>query len=139
MSADTCVLVVDDEQLIALGLRLTLGEMGIDVCGTAATADKAIELARIHKPGIILMDVRLRGEGDGVDAAIEIYRTLNAAVIFITGSREPETVARIHEDHPAAILFKPILPVHLREAIERVRRRDDPQASDQHSQHGPVT
>jgi two-component system, response regulator PdtaR len=126
MSTDTCVLVVDDEQLIALSLRLTLEEMGIEVCETAATARKAVELAQRHKPGIVLMDVRLRGEGDGVDAAIEIYRTLNAAVIFITGSREPETVARIHLDHPAAILFKPILPIHLREAIEKVRRRNDP-------------
>jgi two-component system, response regulator PdtaR len=124
MSADTCVLVVDDEHLIALSLRLTLEEMGIEVCGTAATAVKAVELAQRHKPGIILMDVRLRGEGDGVDAALEIYRTLNAAVIFITGSREPETVARIHQDHPAAILFKPILPIHLREAIEKVRQRN---------------
>jgi two-component system, response regulator PdtaR len=125
MSADTCVLVVDDEHLIALSLRLTLEEMGIEVCGTAATAVKAVELTQRHKPGIILMDVRLRGEGDGVDAALEIYRTLNAAVIFIMGSREPETVARIHQDHPAAILFKPILPIHLREAIAKVRQRND--------------
>jgi|tagenome__1003787_1003787.scaffolds.fasta_scaffold20816479_2 DNA-binding NarL/FixJ family response regulator len=123
MNANSCVLVVDDEQLIALGLRLTLEEMGIDVCGIAATADMAIELAQIHKPGIILMDVRLRGNGDGVDAALEIYRTLDVAVIFITGSREPETVERIHQDHPAAILFKPILPIHLKEAIEKVLQR----------------
>ena len=59
-----------------------------------------------------------------MDAALEIYRTLNAAVIFITGSREPETVARIQQDHPAAILFKPILPIHLSEAIEKVRQRN---------------
>jgi DNA-binding NarL/FixJ family response regulator len=124
MSADSCVLVVDDEQLIALSLMLVLEEMGITVCATAATAAKAIELAQIHRPTIILMDVRLKGEGDGVDAALEIHRTVNeAAVIFITGSREPETVARIHQDHPAEILFKPILPIHLIEAIERVRLR----------------
>jgi len=124
MSTDTCVLVVDDEQLIALSLRLALEEMGIEVCGMAATAVKAVELAHRHKPSIILMDVRLKGEGDGVDAALQIYRTLNAAVIFITGSREPETVARIQQDHPAAILFKPILPIHLSEAIEKVRQRN---------------
>src|SRR3954453_16356207 len=123
MSADTCVLVVDDEQLIALGLRMTLEDMGIEVCGMAATADKAVELGRLHQPGIILMDVRLRGRRDGVDAALEIHRTLDVAIIFITGSREPETVERIHQDHPAAILFKPILPIHLKEAIEKVLQR----------------
>jgi two-component system, response regulator PdtaR len=122
MSADTCVLVVDDEQLIALSLTLTLEEMGIEVCGTAATAVKAVELADRHRPGIILMDVRLKGDKDGVDAALAIHEIFEASVIFITGSREPETVARIRQDHPAAILFKPILPVHLHEAIEQVRQ-----------------
>jgi two-component system, response regulator PdtaR len=121
MSADTCVLVVDDEQLIALSLRMTLEDMGIEVCGMAATADKAVELARLHQPGIILMDVRLRGRRDGVDAALEIHRTLDVAIIFITGSREPETLERIRLDNPEVILFKPILPVHLREAIKQVR------------------
>jgi DNA-binding NarL/FixJ family response regulator len=96
MSADTCVLVVDDEQLIALSLRMTLEEMGIKVCGMAATADKAVELARLHRPTIVLMDVRLRGQADGVDAALEIHRILGSSIIFITGSREPGTVERIH-------------------------------------------
>ena len=122
MSADTCVLVVDDEQLIALSLTMTLEEMGIEVCGTAATALKAVEMANRHRPGIILMDVRLKGEKDGVDAALAIHEIFEASVIFITGSREPETVARIQQDHPAAILFKPILPVHLHEAITQVRQ-----------------
>jgi DNA-binding NarL/FixJ family response regulator len=122
MSADTCVLVVDDEQLIALSLTMTLEEMGIEVCGTAATALKAVEMANRHRPGIILMDVRLKGEKDGVDAALAIHEIFEASVIFITGSREPETVARIQQDHPAAILFKPILPVHLHEAIAQVRQ-----------------
>ena len=122
MSAETCVLIVDDEQLIALSLTMTLEEMGIEVCGTAATALKAVEMANRHRPGIILMDVRLKGEKDGVDAALAIHEIFEASVIFITGSREPETVARIRQDHPAAILFKPILPVHLHEAIEQVRQ-----------------
>lgn len=125
MSPETCVLIVDDEHLIALSLSLVLEEMGIVVCGTAATAVKAVELAKRHRPSIILMDVRLKGEEDGVDAALAIHEVFEASVIFITGSREPETVARIRKDHPAAILFKPILPVHLHEAIEKVRRGRD--------------
>lgn len=123
MSTDSCVLVVDDEHLIALSLMLAVEEMGIEVCGMAATARKAVELALLHRPAIILMDVRLKGPGDGVDAALEIRQTLETAIIFITGSREPETVARIQRDHPAEILFKPILPIHLKEAIERVWRQ----------------
>lgn len=118
-----CVLVVDDEQLIALGLSVALRDMGLRVCGTAATAAKAVELAREHRPSLVLMDVRLKGPTDGVDAAIEIHRTVGSQVIFITGSREPETVERIRQDHPAGVLFKPILPVHLEAEIARVLRR----------------
>ena len=120
---DTCVLVVDDEQLIALGLTLTLQQMGLRVCGIASTAAKAVELAQTHRPSLVLMDVRLKGEADGVEAAQEIHRLLGTPVIFITGSREPETVERIGQDHPAGVLFKPILPIHLREEVERVLQR----------------
>ena len=116
----TRVLVVDDEELIALALTFTLDTMGLRVCGTAATAAQAIEMAQQHRPSLVLMDVRLKGQADGVDAAIEIHRTVGAAVIFITGSREPETVERIRQDHPAGVLFKPILPIHLKTEIHRV-------------------
>lgn len=123
MDEITCVLVVDDEELIALALTLTLGSMGLRVCGTAATAAQAVEMAQEHRPSLVLMDVRLKGHADGVDAAIEIHRTVGARVIFITGSREPETVERIRQDHPTGILFKPILPVHLKTEIEKALGR----------------
>jgi DNA-binding NarL/FixJ family response regulator len=123
MSDDTCILVVDDEVLIAMSLTVTLEEIGLRVCGRAATAAKAVELACKHRPKIVLMDVRLKGEADGVDAALEIHRLTGSQVIFITGSREPETLERINQDHPAAILFKPILPIHLTTAVEKVLGR----------------
>ena len=119
----TCVLIVDDEQLIALGLMVTLRDMGLRICGTAATAEQAIKLAQQHRPSLVLMDVRLKGQADGVEAASEIHRTGGAQVIFITGSREPETVERIRSDHPAGILFKPILPLQLKMEIDKVLGR----------------
>ena len=63
------VLIVEDEQLIAMGLSAQIEDMGLQVCGTADTAEGAVSQARTHRPAIILMDVRLRGELDGVDAA----------------------------------------------------------------------
>ena len=111
-----CVLIVDDEFLIADTLSLQVEDMGYDVCGTAATAQAAVELAQAHRPGVVLMDVRLKGQADGVDAALEIHRTVGSKVIFITGSREPATMARIEMDHPAAVLFKPIYGQQLRNA-----------------------
>jgi DNA-binding NarL/FixJ family response regulator len=112
------VLVVDDEFLIAQGLRLQVEDMDLAVCGTAATADDAVALAQAHRPEIVLMDVRLHGEKDGVDAALAIHDTVGSKVIFITGSREQSTLDRIQLDHPAGVLFKPISERQLRSAID---------------------
>ena len=112
------VLVVDDEALIAECLCMQLEEFGMTVCGTAATADDAVALAQKYRPLIVLMDMRLRGAKDGVDAALAIHRAVGSRVIFITGSREPATMARIQLDHPSAVLFKPITDRQLRTAVE---------------------
>jgi CheY-like chemotaxis protein len=103
-----CALVVDDQALIADLWCILLEDMGLQVCGVAPTAANAIALAQQHRPRVIIMDVRLRGEQDGVDAALAIHESLGSKVIFITGSREPETMARIRLDTPAAVLFKPV-------------------------------
>jgi DNA-binding NarL/FixJ family response regulator len=112
------ILVVDDEFLIAEGLCAQIEDIGMKVCGTADTADKAISLAQEYRPSVVLMDMRLRGQGDGVDAALVIHATVGSKVIFITGSREPATIARIQLDHPLAILYKPISFQQLRAALE---------------------
>jgi CheY-like chemotaxis protein len=103
-----CVLVVDDEVLIAELWSMTLQDMGLTVCGIAVTAEIAVTMARAHRPKVVLMDVRLRGKLDGVDAAIAIHEHVGSKVIFITGSREASTLARIQLDHPTAVLFKPV-------------------------------
>lgn len=116
------VLIVDDDFLIAEYLREVVEDAGCRVCATAATAEDAVAEALRFKPDVVLMDVRLRGHGDGVDAAIRIHTRLGTPVVFITGSNEPETMRRIHADHPRGILVKPILPeqlvASLRDVIE---------------------
>ena len=113
-----CVAVVDDEVLIAMGLSEQVEGLGMPVCGTAATADEAVALAQAKRPAVVLMDVRLQGDKDGVDAAIAIHETVGSKVIFVTGSREPATMERISKDHPAGVLFKPISDWQLRQAID---------------------
>ena len=112
-------LIVDDEFLIAEGLRMQLEDMGLNVCGVAATADAAVAMAILHRPEVILMDVRLAGDGDGVDAALAIHEQVGSKVIFVTGSREPSTLARIEQDHPAGVLFKPIYGRQLQNAVHK--------------------
>ena len=102
------VLIVEDEYVIAMGLSAQIEDMGLSVCATADTADAAVTQARMHRPAIILMDVRLKGERDGVDAALAIHDSVGSKIIFITGSREQKTIDRISLDHPFAMLFKPV-------------------------------
>lgn len=116
-NANIRVLIVEDEFLIAEGLRIQLQGMGLEVCGVADTAEEAVALAREHDPRLVLMDMRLRGDLDGVDAAIAIHEQVGARVIFVTGSREPATIERIATDHPAATLFKPVSSQQLRRVV----------------------
>ncbi|MGC2856938.1 response regulator [Novispirillum sp. DQ9] len=114
------ILIVEDDVLIALSLKMTVEDMGYAVCGIADTAAEAVIVARRERPDAVLMDVRLRGRADGVDAAMAIHADYAPPIIFITGSNEPETRSRICEDHPSALLIKPILPTDLEAALIRV-------------------
>ena len=114
---EKAVLIVEDEYLISLGLSAQIQDMGLEVCATADTADAAVTQARMHRPAIILMDVRLKGERDGVDAALAIHDSVGSKIIFITGSREQKTIERISQGHPFATLFKPISDRQLQAAV----------------------
>jgi DNA-binding NarL/FixJ family response regulator len=87
--------VVGDEGIIAELWPLYLERMGVDVCGSAATAEEAVALAPLHRPAVVIMDMRLRGRKDGVDAALEIHESVGSGMVFITGSTEPKTRTRM--------------------------------------------
>jgi CheY-like chemotaxis protein len=117
---NNCVLVVEDEFLIAELFVDYIEAMGRTVCGIADTAQKAIAMAIEHRPSLVLMDVRLKGAEDGIDASIAIHNDVGSKVIFITGSQEPANLERIGQDHAAAVLFKPLSGKDLRTTVERV-------------------
>ena len=113
------VLIVEDEAMIAEYFKIIVESYGYDVCGIAPSAEAAIDIARAEDPGIVFMDVRLRGGKDGIDAAIEINRKKPVPTVYVTGSREKETLDRIKLDHPADILIKPILAEQIKDALTR--------------------
>jgi two-component system, response regulator PdtaR len=113
------VLVVEDEFIIADLFARQIEDMGLRVCGIADTAEKAIALATEHRPALVLMDVRLKGVLDGVDASIAIHKAVGSKIIFITGSREPANLDRIELDHACAVLIKPLFGRKLETAVEQ--------------------
>jgi CheY-like chemotaxis protein len=117
MTDSTKTMVVDDDFLISELFSMQLQSMGVEVCGTAASACEAIELARECQPRLVLMDVRLGGRTDGIAAAAAIYSAVGSRILYITGSREPAVQARIASVHPAPVLFKPIRFDQLKKAV----------------------
>lgn len=114
------VLIVDDERLIAEAMEMTLEDVGCSVCGIAATAEQAVALAQQCRPDVVLMDVRLKGRRDGIEAAADIRRLLGTPIVFITGSGDPATMKRMREFDNALILAKPVMPETLTQALAKL-------------------
>lgn len=112
------VLIVEDEVLSAKYFADVVKLMGHTVCGVATTADDAIDIALTHRPDIALMDVRLKGSRDGVDAVADIREYVKRMrVIYITASTERRTLDRVRRDRPSLLLIKPVITSELTRAI----------------------
>ncbi len=118
MADRTTAVIVDDEFVIADYMEMICEDLGIAVLGKAHSAEEAERVIIDTAPDYVLMDVRLGGTRDGVDVANTVNaRHPDTRVIYITGSAEPSTMARIMTDHPHRVLIKPVSEPDLREAF----------------------
>jgi PAS domain S-box-containing protein len=117
MPAQT-VLIVEDESIVALDLKVQLKKLGYDVAGVAGSGEQALEQFATQNPDIILMDVRLRGQMDGIQVAEQIRRDHDAPIIFLTSHSDDETVRRAALTAPYGYLTKPYQIKELRAGIE---------------------
>jgi len=116
-----CVLIVEDEALIAFFLEDTLEELGYRCCGIAGTADEALSLAATERPSLALVDVGLRGSRDGIEVARELTRQ-GVTVVFLTGSGDSETRQRLAAVQPYGILAKPCNHQDIARMLESAER-----------------
>lgn len=112
------VQIVEDEAIVAMDLQQHLIELGYRVCGIADNANQAIALARTYRPDVILMDIVIKGDRDGIQAADEIARSLHIPVVFLTAFSDAQTVERAARTSPYGYLTKPFQEKELRAAIE---------------------
>ena len=112
------ILLVEDEGLIARDLEDTLTRLGYRVSGIASEGTEAIEMARELHPQLVVMDVSLRGDVDGIEAACAIQEDAPVPVIFLTGHSDTETLQRAVMTGPLGYLIKPFQEDDLRCAIE---------------------
>src|SRR5580658_1056538 len=112
------ILIVEDETLIAMDLQGRLENVGYEIPAVAASASMARELAGSCSPDLILMDIRLQGGSDGIEAAIAVRRELDIPVIFLTSHADLETLERAKSSEPFGYVVKPFGSTNFRAIIE---------------------
>lgn len=121
------VLIVEDEHIVRMHLRLVVEQLGYTVSGVAADSGEALRAARANEPHLVLMDVRLPGAVDGIETARELRKQHDVAVVFLTAYGDDESIARAQELGAEGYIVKPFSTPQLRATIssalhDRARR-----------------
>ncbi len=117
------VMIVEDDALVAMGVQLTLSELGHDVVGIAASEMEALALAQVERPQLALMDIRLRGANDGVQVAQRLWQELRVRCIFLSAYADEHTMERVAQTRPLGFVQKPYSAQQLKVALEQARPR----------------
>lgn len=101
------VLIVEDEALVGMMLAKKIEITGFCVCEVVSTGEEAVSAAELHSPGVILMDVSLGGQMDGIEAGSEIQKKLDIPIVFFTGyHQDKHLLKRAERIKPLAVLDK---------------------------------
>lgn len=114
----TNVLVVEDESIVSKDIQHSLKKLGYNVVGAASTGERAFELASSEKPDIILMDIMLKGEMNGIDTAQKVREDLQIPVIYLTAYADESTLEKAKVTEPYGYIIKPFKEVDLHTSIE---------------------
>ena len=112
------LLIVEDQILIAAELAEQLEQMGYRVVGTAMDAVEAFDLFLLHKPDLVLMDIQLNDDLDGIEVGRRMKQHRSVPLIFITGNSDDHHFDKATQVQPAAFLSKPVQRRDLKYAIE---------------------
>ncbi len=149
MPQPSSILIVEDEEIVALDIACQLERLGYRVTGTARTGEDACRAVADARPDLVLMDISIEGEMDGVATAERIRQSTPIPVVFLTAYSDGKTLARAREVEPYGYIVKPFDQRDLQTAIEialykgevdrRLRQnRDDLQAVLDAQRHGTL-
>jgi two-component system, cell cycle sensor histidine kinase and response regulator CckA len=121
----TTILVVEDESIVALDISSRLTSLGFHVAGTARDSQTAIELTERHRPDLILMDIQIAGETDGIATAAIIVERFDIPSVFLTAFSDRQSLERAKQAHAYGYLLKPFQERELTIAIEMALFKHD--------------
>lgn len=116
--ANEKILIVEDEGIVILHIKKALESLGYKVAGIASSGEDAVVKASESKPDLVLMDIVLKGKGEGIEAAEKIRNLLNIPVIYLTAHADESTLERAKVSEPFGYIVKPLRERDLRIAIE---------------------
>ncbi|BAY61028.1 two-component hybrid sensor and regulator [Calothrix brevissima NIES-22] len=119
------ILIVEDDYSLALNMQDILECWGYTVIDIANSGELAIKKAYQLQPNLILMNIRLYGEIDGIQAAEEIWHNLHIPIIYITGFADKSTIERAQSTYPFIYLIKPVSKNELYAAIDKALNYSD--------------
>ncbi|NLI62915.1 MAG: response regulator [Methanosarcinaceae archaeon] len=114
------VLIVEDENIVALGIKKILRDMGYLVPGIAATGQDAIDRVEKTFPDLVLMDITLKGSMTGIETADYIMKKWNIPVIYITAYSDQSILDDAEFKEPAGYIRKPFTEAELKSAVLKV-------------------
>ena len=114
------VLIVEDDMIISLVIENMVKELGHEVVGKATSGEDAINLATEHQPDLVLMDIRLKGEMDGIEAVTAIKEKIKTSVIYLTGNSDRVNYDRARETDFIDLITKPFTISDLTKSLELV-------------------
>ncbi|MBF0486628.1 MAG: response regulator, partial [Nitrospirae bacterium] len=114
----TEILIVEDEWIIATNLRSTLEDLGYGVTSVVLSGEDAIKHAEAERPGVVLMDITLRGQMDGVAAADAIKALYDIPVVYLTSNTDEATFDRVKDSESFGYIIKPFEKMELKYAVE---------------------
>lgn len=120
MDAKLKLLIVEDEYLVAFHLQEQLRQLGYEVSHLVATGEEALRNVAQEQPDVILMDMQLAGEMDGMQTAHEIRTRFEIPIIFLTGYSNQDMKERVRELTSVTYLVKPVTPPEIEAAIASV-------------------
>jgi hypothetical protein len=116
-------LIVEDEALIAEELRERLSRLGFTVIAAVSSGEEGVEIATRERPDLVLMDIRLSGDKDGVQAAKEIRERVDVPIVYLTAHSDRRTVERVNQTDHDGFILKPFVRRELQSTIQVALRR----------------
>jgi PAS domain S-box-containing protein len=116
--SSTKILIVEDEWLVAQGIKESLLDLGYEVVGMAVSGAETLRLVAEQQPDLVLMDILLQGDMDGIEVAERLRQQFEIPVVFLTAYADPTTLARAKVAEPYGYILKPFEVRELHSAIE---------------------